>query len=118
MYFGEPPERRGRRLRVKETLQKWVVGPFYVRGDPGRTTPMSASSPPSRLITAHRLVDQEGHRALEHITRHPQLGVLPTQPGQLGPLILTQRPVAAVALVGEELSRDRDGRSSVHLTAR
>jgi transposase InsO family protein len=29
MYFGEPPERRGRRLRVKETLQKWVVGPGH-----------------------------------------------------------------------------------------
>jgi transposase InsO family protein len=29
MYFGEPPERRGRRLRVKETLQKWEVGPGH-----------------------------------------------------------------------------------------
>src|SRR3954454_15887239 len=38
----------------------------------------------------------EGHRALEHIALHPQLGVLPAQPGQLRALVLAHRPVAAV----------------------
>src|SRR3954464_4665203 len=37
-----------------------------------------------------------GPPALEHITLHPQLGVLPAQPRQLRTLVLTQRPVAAV----------------------
>lgn len=39
----------------------------------------------------------EGHRALEHITLHPQLGVLLAQPFQLGPLAIAQRRVIAVA---------------------
>src|SRR5262249_60603617 len=52
-------------------------------------------------LPPHRVLDPEGDRALEHITLHRQLGVLLPQPGQLGPLILAQRPVrlAAAALI-------------------
>jgi len=39
-------------------------------------------------------VHPEGHRALEHITLHRQLSVLPPQPLQLRTLALDQRAVA------------------------
>src|SRR5262249_48867945 len=42
----------------------------------------------------------EGHAALEDITLHRPLGVLPPQPGQLRPLILTQRPVTLAPAAG------------------
>src|SRR5205807_10300513 len=46
----------------------------------------------------HRLVHPEGHRAFEHVAPHSELGVLLTQPGQLGPLVLAQPAIAALAL--------------------
>ena len=48
-------------------------------------------------LPAHRIVYPEGHRAFEHVAPHSELGVLLTQPGQLGPLILAQRPVPLTA---------------------
>src|SRR3954452_23688908 len=47
-------------------------------------------------LPAHRLVDPEGHRALEHITLHPRLGVLLPQPGQLRATVLAQWSAVAV----------------------
>src|ERR1700756_2011810 len=52
-------------------------------------------------LPPHRVLHPEGHAALEDITLHRQLSVLPPQPGELRPLILTQRPVplATAALI-------------------
>src|SRR6266542_2373087 len=50
----------------------------------------------TRSGARHRVLNPEGHAALEHVTPHPQLGVLPAQPNQLGPLVLTQ-PAAVLA---------------------
>src|SRR5437763_9668784 len=43
------------------------------------------------------LPEPEGHAALEYVTPHPQLGGLPAQPDQFGPLVLTQPAVALTA---------------------
>src|SRR2546421_6596305 len=47
-------------------------------------------------LPAHRILNPEGHAAFEHVAPHGKLGVLLTQPGQLGPLILAQLPVTAL----------------------
>src|SRR5262249_3898739 len=77
------------------------------RPAPGRLPRTGSGAGPSGRrsgrppLPPHRVLDPEGHTALEDITLHRQLGVLLAEPGQLGPLILAQRaaPVAAAALV-------------------
>src|SRR5215470_7951798 len=72
---GRPPT-RGRTPRAESRVQ------------PSEQRSTRPGSPP------HRLLDPEGNRALEHITLHHQLGILPTQPNQLRTLTFTQ-PVPA-----------------------
>src|SRR5215469_4518953 len=48
-------------------------------------------------LPAHRVLNPKGPTAFEHVAPHGELGVLLTQPGQLGPLILAQRPVTLTA---------------------
>src|SRR5690348_4039271 len=74
---------------------------------PGKPPPPGCHQPSGQRskrppLPPHRVLHPEGHAAFEHITLHRQLSVLLTQPGQLRPLILTQRAVtlAAAALVG------------------
>jgi hypothetical protein len=54
------------------------------------------------MATVPSRLSPEGHAAFEDIALHRQLSVLPTQPGQLRPLIGTQRPVTltTAALIG------------------
>src|SRR5436190_22773110 len=51
-----------------------------------------------RLPAAHRVLNPEGHAALEHVAPHGKLGVLTAQPDQPGPLVLIQPAIAALAL--------------------
>src|SRR6266581_3487118 len=48
-------------------------------------------------LPPHRVLHPKGHAALEDITFHRQLSVLAAQPGQLRPLIFTERAVTAAA---------------------
>src|SRR6266496_2640188 len=48
-------------------------------------------------LPAHRILDPEGHAALQDITPHLQFRALPAQPHQLRPLVLAQRAVPALA---------------------
>src|SRR6185436_7701800 len=63
-------------------------------GSDARPSGRRSGRPP---LPPHRVLDPEGHAALEHITLHRQLGVLLAQPGQLRPLILRQGPVRIAA---------------------
>src|SRR5699024_4999068 len=47
-------------------------------------------------LLAHRFVHPAGHASLEHITLHPQLGILLSQPGHLRPLVLTGRALTVL----------------------
>src|SRR5690348_12897475 len=47
-----------------------------------------------RPCSPHRIPHPEGHRALEDITLHRQLRVLPPQPDQLRALVLSHRAAA------------------------
>src|SRR4029077_20691296 len=75
---------------------------------PGTTPRAGSGAAPSGRrskrppLPPHRVLHPEGHAAFEDITFHRQLGVLLAQPGQLRPLILTQRAVTLTAapLVG------------------
>src|SRR5690349_552445 len=52
------------------------------------------------LLTGLGIVHPEDQTALEHVTLHPQLRILPPKPQQLLPLVLGQNIVASLGPTG------------------